>query len=86
MAQPDEKRGAGSMIGTEGGLVETAWGFISGGLFGLASPLAGQPFDTIKTRMQVSWWPGPVLIGLSGSNGDGDCLRCTKTMRVLWSS
>eukprot|EP00404_Azadinium_spinosum_P006266 CAMPEP_0180434776 /NCGR_PEP_ID=MMETSP1036_2-20121128/10131_1 /TAXON_ID=632150 /ORGANISM="Azadinium spinosum, Strain 3D9" /LENGTH=256 /DNA_ID=CAMNT_0022440663 /DNA_START=76 /DNA_END=843 /DNA_ORIENTATION=- len=40
------------MIGSSSSLVETVWGFASGALFGLISPLAGQPFDTIKTRMQ----------------------------------
>ncbi len=45
--------GAGRMIGTGSSTLELVYGSLSGLAFGLVSPLASQPFDTLKTKMQA---------------------------------
>ena len=47
-----EKQG-GSMIGKGSSIMESVYGSLSGLAFGLVSPLASQPFDTLKTKMQA---------------------------------
>ena len=47
-----EKKG-GSMIGKGSSIMESVYGSLSGLAFGLVSPLASQPFDTLKTKMQA---------------------------------
>ena len=42
-----------STVGTASSLLEMVYGSLSGLAFGLISPLASQPFDTIKTKMQA---------------------------------
>jgi solute carrier family 25 carnitine/acylcarnitine transporter 20/29 len=44
---------AGRMVGTGSSTLELVYGSISGMAFGLVSPLASQPFDTLKTKMQA---------------------------------
>jgi len=41
------------MLGEKNPLLEAVYGSLSGMAFGLLSPLASQPFDTIKTKMQA---------------------------------
>ena len=41
------------MVGTGSSTLELVYGSISGMAFGLVSPLASQPFDTLKTKMQA---------------------------------
>ena len=41
------------MVGKKHPLLEAVYGSLSGMAFGLLSPLASQPFDTIKTKMQA---------------------------------
>ena len=45
--------GAGRMVGTGSSTMELIMGSLSGLAFGLVSPLASQPFDTLKTKMQA---------------------------------
>ena len=45
--------GAGRMVGTGSSTLELVYGSLSGLAFGLVSPLASQPFDTLKTKMQA---------------------------------
>ena len=47
-----EKTG-GRMVGTGSSTMELIMGSLSGLAFGLVSPLASQPFDTLKTKMQA---------------------------------
>ena len=47
-----EKKG-GSIIGKGSSIMESVYGSLSGLAFGLVSPLASQPFDTLKTKMQA---------------------------------
>ena len=47
-----EKQG-GSMIGKGSSIMESVYGSLSGLAFGLVSPLASPPFDTLKTKMQA---------------------------------
>ena len=47
-----EKPG-GAMVGTGSSIMEIIYGSLSGLAFGLVSPLASQPFDTLKTKMQA---------------------------------
>ena len=42
-----------STVGTASSLLEMLYGSLSGLAFGLISPLASQPFDTMKTKMQA---------------------------------
>jgi hypothetical protein len=49
----DEKRRAGDMVGKGSAWAELFYGSLSGMAFGLISPVAGQPFDVIKTKMQA---------------------------------
>ena len=44
---------SGQMVGKKHPLLEAVYGSLSGMAFGLLSPLASQPFDTIKTKMQA---------------------------------
>eukprot|EP00286_Rhodomonas_abbreviata_P010484 CAMPEP_0181335722 /NCGR_PEP_ID=MMETSP1101-20121128/26998_1 /TAXON_ID=46948 /ORGANISM="Rhodomonas abbreviata, Strain Caron Lab Isolate" /LENGTH=52 /DNA_ID=CAMNT_0023445891 /DNA_START=204 /DNA_END=359 /DNA_ORIENTATION=- len=44
---------SGLMMGKKHPLLEALYGSLSGMAFGLISPLASQPFDTIKTKMQA---------------------------------
>ena len=44
---------AGRTVGTGSSALEAALGALSGMAFGLISPLASQPFDTLKTKMQA---------------------------------
>lgn len=41
------------MIGKGSFLTESLYGWLSGMAFGLVSPIAGQPFDVVKTKMQA---------------------------------
>ena len=43
----------GRMVGQGSSTLEVIYGSISGMAFGLVSPLASQPFDTLKTKMQA---------------------------------
>ena len=52
MSKP-EKREIGSTVGKGSSLLETFYASLSGLAFGLVSPLASQPFDTLKTKMQA---------------------------------
>ena len=45
---------ASSLVGSGGSTLEGGRGLFCGFLFGVASPLVGQPLDTLKTRMQAS--------------------------------
>ena len=49
----EEKRKVGQMVGKGSSTAELIYGSLSGMAFGLISPLASQPFDTIKTKMQA---------------------------------
>ena len=51
-AQPS-RGGGGQMVGTGSSLKELVYGSLSGMAFGLISPFAAQPFDTLKTKMQA---------------------------------
>lgn len=42
------EKGAAQMVGKSHPLLEAVYGSLSGMAFGLLSPLASQPFDTIK--------------------------------------
>ena len=53
MAKADEERRAGDMIGKGSSMTELVLGSVSGMAFGLVSPIAGQPFDIVKTKMQA---------------------------------
>jgi len=56
MAAPDdktEKRLVGQMVGKGAAKLEFLYGSLSGMAFGLVSPIASQPFDTLKTKMQA---------------------------------
>ena len=44
---------SGSTVGKGSTTLELIYGSISGMAFGLVSPLASQPFDTLKTKMQA---------------------------------
>ena len=48
-----EERRAGDMVGKGSSTTELLLGSISGMAFGLVSPIAGQPFDVVKTKMQA---------------------------------
>ena len=51
---PDEQqRRAGDMVGKGSSTAELLYGSLSGMAFGLVSPIAGQPFDVVKTKMQA---------------------------------
>ena len=45
---------SGSTVGKGSTTLELIYGSISGMAFGLVSPLASQPFDTLKTKMQAA--------------------------------
>jgi hypothetical protein len=49
----DEKRKTGQMVGKGDSAMEFLVGALSGLAFGLVSPLASQPFDVLKTKMQA---------------------------------
>ena len=49
----EEGRRAGDMVGKGTSTVELLYGSLSGMAFGLVSPIAGQPFDIVKTKMQA---------------------------------
>ena len=54
MSEKTQNRAAaGGMVGTGSSTLELVYGSISGMAFGLVSPLASQPFDTLKTKMQA---------------------------------
>lgn len=53
MKVADEERRAGDMVGKGSSMTELLLGSISGMAFGLVSPIAGQPFDVVKTKMQA---------------------------------
>lgn len=53
MQKADGERRAGDMIGKGSSTAELLYGSLSGMAFGLVSPIAGQPFDLIKTKMQA---------------------------------
>jgi solute carrier family 25 carnitine/acylcarnitine transporter 20/29 len=60
------KQRSSAMLGTKHPLLEALYGSLSGMAFGLLSPLASQPFDTIKTKMQAEARyakTGPVGVG-----------------------
>ena len=44
---------SGSTVGKGSTTLELIYGSISGMAFGLVSPIASQPFDTLKTKMQA---------------------------------
>jgi len=48
-----EKRAVGDMVGKGAAKLELLYGSLSGMAFGLISPLASQPFDTLKTKLQA---------------------------------
>jgi len=48
-----EGRRAGDMVGKGSSTMELLYGSLSGMAFGLVSPIAGQPFDIVKTKMQA---------------------------------
>ena len=53
-AMPEEEgRRAGDMVGKGTSTMELLYGSLSGMAFGLVSPIAGQPFDIVKTKMQA---------------------------------
>lgn len=41
------------LVGGEHGSIEAFRGLVCGTIYGLVSPLIGQPLDTIKTKMQA---------------------------------
>lgn len=49
----EEGRRAGDMVGKGTSTMELLYGSLSGMAFGLVSPIAGQPFDIVKTKMQA---------------------------------
>eukprot|EP00873_Tetraselmis_striata_P025610 jgi/Tetstr1/445874/TSEL_033513.t1 len=49
----NETRKVGQMVGKGNSTLELIYGSLSGMAFGLISPMASQPFDTIKTKMQA---------------------------------
>ena len=49
----EKKTGGAGMVGTGSSTLELLYGSLSGLAFGLVSPLASQPFDTLKTKMQA---------------------------------
>ena len=46
-------KASGRTVGQGSTMLETLYGSLSGMAFGLVSPLASQPFDTLKTKMQA---------------------------------
>ena len=65
---------AGRMVGQGSSTMELVYGSISGMAFGLVSPIASQPFDTLKTKMQAEsrfarQGMGTVLSEVMKSNG-----------------
>jgi solute carrier family 25 carnitine/acylcarnitine transporter 20/29 len=65
------------MVGKGDSTMELLYGSISGMAFGLISPIAGQPFDTIKTKMQAetrfassgSWSVASSIVKADGFTG-----------------
>ena len=54
MGEKEQRRAvAGSMLGQGSSTMELVHGSLSGMAFGLVSPIASQPFDTLKTKMQA---------------------------------
>lgn len=53
MSEPASERRAGDMVGKGSSTTELIIGSLSGFAFGLISPIAGQPFDVVKTKMQA---------------------------------
>lgn len=49
----DDKQLHGAIAGSGSTLHEAFWGFLSGAVFGLVSPIVGHPLDSIKTKMQA---------------------------------
>jgi hypothetical protein len=49
----EDKRQVGQLVGKGSASLELALATLSGMAFGVISPLASQPFDTIKTKMQA---------------------------------
>jgi len=52
-AKPKTTHHRGAVVGSGGGLKEGLFGLGCGVLYGITSPLVGQPLDTIKTKMQA---------------------------------
>ena len=88
MQKADGERRAGDMIGKGSSTAELLYGSLSGMAFGLVSPIAGQPFDLIKTKMQadvrfsnsgaISVWPKVMYSGLKASGA------CTAVCCQFW--
>ena len=57
----EEGRRAGDMVGKGTSTMELLYGSLSGMAFGLVSPIAGQPFDIVKTKMQADAHPNLTL-------------------------
>ena len=51
---PDEQRRVGQMVGKGDAMLEFIYGSLGGMAFGLISPLACQPFDTIKVTSSLN--------------------------------
>lgn len=49
----DNKLLHGAIAGSGDTMHEALWGFLSGAVFGLVSPIVGHPLDSIKTKMQA---------------------------------
>jgi hypothetical protein len=70
----DEKRKVGQMVGKGDPTLELIYGSLSGMAFGVISPLASQPFDVIKTKMQAQAkfnGQGPLAVAKHVMRADG---------------
>lgn len=67
-APQDQRAWRGSLVGGGSAIIETLWGSLSGLAYGAISPLASQPFDTVKTRLQAGRCrPGEGAISVAAS-------------------
>ena len=64
------ERRAGDMIGKETSFAELIYGSVSGMMFGLVSPIAGQPFDVVKTKMQAGVMREKDILAMCDSDGN----------------